>query len=128
MRKVFVIALTALLITSCQRPIGQVSKPVLNADIEAGRDAIITYGCGSCHVIGGIPNANAYVGPPLNKFEQRHYIAGNLPNNADNLIHWIQFPQSVEPGTAMPRYAYAPLAQVSRRDASPSPTTWIWPR
>ncbi len=102
MRKIFVIALTSLLVAGCQRPIGHVSKPVLDGDIMAGRDAIVTYGCASCHVISGIPDANAYVGPPLNKFEQRHYIAGNLPNNVDNLIYWIQFPQSVEPGTAMP--------------------------
>jgi cytochrome c len=81
---------------------GYVEKTVPGGDIEAGREAIIAYGCGSCHTISGIPEANAYVGPPLNEYERRHYIAGNLPNTADNLIFWIQFPQSVEPGTAMP--------------------------
>ncbi|MCA0453450.1 MAG: c-type cytochrome [Chloroflexi bacterium] len=102
MLKVGALALILLLAAGCQRPIGSVDKPVLGADLEAGREAIVTYGCGSCHVIPGVQEANAYVGPPLNKFEQRHYIAGNLPNNADNLVYWIQFPQSVEPGTAMP--------------------------
>jgi cytochrome c len=42
------------------------------------------------------------VGPPLTMFAQRAYIAGQLPNEPDNLIRWIQDPQTVEPGTAMP--------------------------
>ncbi|MBC8171664.1 MAG: c-type cytochrome [Anaerolineae bacterium] len=102
MRKGMMIALIALLITGCKRDIGHVEKPVPNSDVEAGREAIMAYGCGSCHVIPGVPNAVAYVGPPLNEYEQRHYIAGNLSNNVDNLIYWIQYPQLVEPGTAMP--------------------------
>lgn len=90
------------LIIGCRHTLGHVEKTVPNGDISAGRDAIIAYGCGACHMIPGVPNANSYVGPPLNQFEQRHYIAGNLPNTADNLIYWIQNPQSVEPGTGMP--------------------------
>ena len=69
-------------------------------DVEAGRAAIRAYGCDACHAISGI--GTAYVGPPLEKYEQRHYIAGNLPNTTENLIYWIQYPQAVEPGTAMP--------------------------
>jgi cytochrome c len=42
------------------------------------------------------------VGPPLNCFYQRSYIAGRLPNNRENLIKWIRNPQQIEPGTAMP--------------------------
>ncbi len=42
------------------------------------------------------------VGPPLNCFYQRGYIAGRLPNNQDNRIKWIRNPQQIEPGTAMP--------------------------
>ncbi len=41
-------------------------------------------------------------GPPLACFYERTYIAGQLPNTWDNLIQWIQHPQEVEPGTAMP--------------------------
>ncbi|MBC7814199.1 MAG: c-type cytochrome [Burkholderiales bacterium] len=102
MSKGLFFALIILLAVGCRRDIGYVQKPVADGDAAAGRDAIINYGCGACHMIPGIPNANAFVGPPLNEFEQRHYIAGNLPNTVDNLIYWIQFPQSVEPGTAMP--------------------------
>jgi cytochrome c len=81
---------------------GYVEKTVPSGDAQAGHDAIIAYGCGACHVIDGVAEANAYVGPPLSNYARRHYIAGKLPNTADNLIYWIQFPQTVEPGTAMP--------------------------
>jgi len=33
---------------------------------------------------------------------QRSYIAGMLPNSAENLERWIRFPQSVVPGNDMP--------------------------
>jgi cytochrome c len=95
-------ALLLLMLVSCSGTRGYVEKTVPDGDARAGHDAILAYGCGSCHIIEGVAEANAYVGPPLTNYERRHYIAGNLPNTADNLIYWIQFPQSVEPGTAMP--------------------------
>lgn len=67
-----------------------------------GAQLISQYGCGSCHMIPGIRSANGLVGPPLMMFGRRTYIAGELPNTPDNLVHWIQSPQSVESGTAMP--------------------------
>jgi hypothetical protein len=42
------------------------------------------------------------VGPPLSNFALRAYIAGQLPNQPENLLRWLQDPQEVEPGTAMP--------------------------
>jgi cytochrome c len=101
MRKAALI-LCVLLVAGCRRELGITQKTVPDGDAAAGRGAIIAYGCGSCHVISGIPDANAYVGPPLEQYARRHYIAGNLPNTVDNLIYWLRFPQSVEPGTAMP--------------------------
>jgi cytochrome c len=67
-----------------------------------GAQLISQYGCGSCHTIPGIRSANGLVGPPLMMFGRRTYIAGELPNTPENLVHWIQSPQSVESGTAMP--------------------------
>ena len=69
---------------------------------DRGAQLIAQYGCGSCHTIPGIGRADALVGPPLTRFGARSYIAGELPNNADNLRRWITDPQAVEPGTAMP--------------------------
>ncbi len=76
--------------------------PVNGGDPARGARAIGTYGCGSCHVIPGIAGASNYVGPPLNAYAKRAYVAGKLPNEADNLIYWIQQPQAVWPGNAMP--------------------------
>ena len=35
-------------------------------------------------------------------FARRAYIAGQLPNQPENLIRWLVDPQAIEPGTAMP--------------------------
>jgi len=71
-------------------------------DPAQGAIALRDYGCHSCHVIPGVRGANALVGPPLTAWAQRHYIAGTLSNTPENLRYWLQYPQSVEPGTAMP--------------------------
>ncbi|HEU5303076.1 MAG TPA: hypothetical protein VFU40_00400, partial [Gemmatimonadales bacterium] len=75
---------------------------VVGGDAKRGRTSLDGFGCGSCHVIPGVRGARGLVGPPLTMFARRAYIAGQLPNDADNLIQWIQAPQAVEPGTAMP--------------------------
>lgn len=69
---------------------------------RAGREVIEREDCGSCHTIPGIRGARGLVGPPLTSFGRRTYIAGELPNTADNLTQWVMNPHSVEPGTAMP--------------------------
>lgn len=69
---------------------------------QQGRQALLDYGCHSCHTIPGVPGADATVGPPLYDWADRHYIAGRLPNTAENLLLFVQFPQTVAPGIAMP--------------------------
>ena len=69
---------------------------------ERGRAAIERLGCGSCHTIPGVHQANAHVGPPLDHFALRMYIGGVLPNKADNLFQWIKDPPAVDRQTAMP--------------------------
>jgi cytochrome c1 len=60
------------------------------------------YGCAGCHDIPGIPGADGLVGPPLGNLRQRVFIAGTLPNTADNLVRWIVAPTTVHPASAMP--------------------------
>jgi cytochrome c1 len=62
----------------------------------------MNYGCGSCHRIPGVAGAEALVGPPLDDYHARSYIAGTLPNTLENLVLWIREPQAVEANTAMP--------------------------
>lgn len=76
--------------------------PLTGGKAGPGAQVIADKDCGSCHIIPGIHGANGLVGPPLDYFGRRTYIAGELPNTAENLKRWVQSPQSVEPKTAMP--------------------------
>jgi cytochrome c2 len=71
-------------------------------DTRNGARLIEQYGCGSCHIVPGIPGADGLVGPPLNKLARRVYLAGVLRNSPDNLMAWLQNPQAFAPGNAMP--------------------------
>jgi cytochrome c len=69
---------------------------------QRGREAIVSYGCGACHKIGGIPNAYGLVGPSLQDIGERSYVGGNLPNSPENLETWIRHPRQIDPHAAMP--------------------------
>jgi cytochrome c2 len=71
-------------------------------DPRHGAILIRAAGCGSCHIVPGINDANGLVGPPLTQMGQRVYIAGMLRNTPANMIQWLRSPQSVVPGNAMP--------------------------
>src|SRR5690242_9682983 len=77
-------------------------RPYSESRVASGWSLIARYGCGTCHSIPGVPGADAMVAPPLERFYERRYIAGRLPNTEENLIKWIQDPQQIEPGNAMP--------------------------
>jgi cytochrome c len=77
-------------------------RHVEGGDAARGRVQIVSYGCGSCHMIPGITGASGMVGPPLTSWSERRIIAGEVPNTPANLITWITVPQSIEPGVAMP--------------------------
>jgi cytochrome c len=84
---------------------GQPTSPYRAAypgDAHAGKKLILSYGCGSCHIVPGIYQARGLVGPPLYFFGRRTMIAGELPNNEPNLVRWLRNPPAIEPGTAMP--------------------------
>jgi mono/diheme cytochrome c family protein len=73
-----------------------------SADPERGRELLETFGCGSCHRIPRVPLATGMAGPPLESWSDRHYIAGRILNNPDNLVRWLMDPREVDPGTVMP--------------------------
>jgi cytochrome c2 len=75
---------------------------VPGGDASHAEALVDAYGCGSCHTIAGIDGADGEVGPPLEHFADRRYIAGRVPNTLDNLLRWLQDPQAVEPGSVMP--------------------------
>ena len=94
------VAAVALAGCESSAPNPELSGKMDNA--AAGAIWIGRSGCGSCHQIPGISNADGMVGPPLIHFSQRTIIAGYLPNTRGNLTRWIQHPQQVAPGNAMP--------------------------
>jgi len=78
------------------------AKPVLEADPESGRLLLRQFGCGACHRISGVADAQGTVGPPLDGVRNRVYLAGVLPNSPDSMVRWIRAPEAFEPRTAMP--------------------------
>jgi cytochrome c2 len=74
----------------------------VSGDADRGRVTITESGCGSCHRIPGIVNADSYVGPPLDAWSRRSFIAGTLVNRPDELARWLRDPQAIRPGSAMP--------------------------
>jgi cytochrome c len=71
-------------------------------DFDRGKAAIMKYGCIACHTIEGMRESKAMVGPPLTRMASRSYLAGNMQNNAANLIRFIRHPREVHNDTAMP--------------------------
>src|SRR5512138_867810 len=68
-------------------------RPASADTIASGRRLIAAYGCGTCHLIPGVPGADGHAGPPLDHFYERMFIAGMLTNSEANLVKWIQHPQ-----------------------------------
>lgn len=60
------------------------------------------YACDNCHIIEGMVGPVTHVGPSLENWRERKYIAGVLPNTPENLVRWIVDPQGVSPHTLMP--------------------------
>jgi cytochrome c len=102
------------LVAGCGNPETGVTPPreALTGDPQRGAELISSYGCGSCHEVPGVHDANGLVGPPLGTVAERTYIAGMLPNSVPNMEKWIRKPQAVVPGNAMPDLG------VSRKDAA----------
>jgi cytochrome c2 len=95
--------LPAVLATAgCEDPLPPPHLRVAGGDPERGAAAIVTYGCGGCHSIPGIRGARGTVGPPLNDFATRGYVAGVQPNWPRHLVRWIVDPPAISPQTAMP--------------------------
>jgi cytochrome c2 len=96
------LVLVSAMVAACNSGVGAPVAAVPGGDPVRGRELVEVYACGSCHVVPRVVGADSKVGPPLTGFAQRAYIAGEIPNNAQNLIRWIVNPRAIEPNTAMP--------------------------
>jgi len=100
-----VLAAAATILTACSQSAKADTDPsqtIPGADAKRGAADIARIGCGTCHMIPGIQHAEGLVGPPLEHWARRTYIAGEVPNTPGMLVRWIETPQAIEPGTAMP--------------------------
>ena len=111
--RVLAILAAAAITTACHQPAraAEAATDIPGADAKRGAADIARLGCGTCHTIPGIRYAEGLVGPPLEHWSRRTYIAGEAPNTPGMLVRWIESPQSIESGTAMPNLG------VSERDA-----------
>lgn len=100
----------AVLLAACGR--GGAATGGVEGDPARGKIALTQYGCHACHIITGITGPRVFVGPPLEGFGRRKFIAGRIPNTHANLVRWIRNPQQLDPLTAMP------MLDVTQRDAS----------
>lgn len=98
------VVLFGMLLSGCdhRRESVVTAETLAGGDATLGRHLIFSFGCGSCHMIPGVREANGNLGPPLQEFAYRGYIAGTLVNTPDNLVSWIATPQRIQPGNAMP--------------------------
>ena len=74
----------------------------MSGNAENGRLLLRQFGCGACHRIPGVADAQGNVGPPLAAIGTRGFIAGVLPNTPQNMVRWLRHPQAVNPRSAMP--------------------------
>ena len=86
-----------------------------SGDPEAGARAIARIECGVCHTIPGIPGARGIVGPSLEGFARRNYIAGVAPNRPGALARWVRNAPSISPDTLMPEL---PLSERESHDVA----------
>lgn len=75
---------------------------IYGGDPDRGARAMIGHGCGACHTIPGVTGARGSVGPHLEGFADRAYVAGVLPNEPGGLVRWLVDPVAHSPMTAMP--------------------------
>lgn len=99
----------------------KVARALTGGDPRHAPALLTRYGCGGCHTIPGVPGADGRVGPPLGGLRERVYIAGVLPNTAENLLQWLRDPPAHAPGTAMPPTG---ITEAEARDVA----AWLYAR
>jgi len=70
----------------------------LDTVAQEGKDLFEENNCMSCHAIG---SSETQIGPNLTGFGDRTTFAGILEPTKENLIEWIQDPESIKPGNKM---------------------------
>lgn len=113
MLRVAATAAVPAVLAACDEPPTAEGTYLVQGDRSSGRRLIKHYECGVCHRIPGVGAATGSVGPPLEGFARRGYIAGQLPNRPTVLVRWVRSAPEMIPGTAMPAF---PMTEREARD------------
>ena len=105
----------ASLLAGCRNSGAPAHLHVADGDAERGRMVVGRIGCGVCHAIPNVKGARGRVGPSLEAFGSRAFIAGRMPNRPGTLVQFVRNAPSLEPGTAMPEL---PLDDQEARDVA----------
>jgi cytochrome c1 len=73
-----------------------------------GAQALIASHCAACHRVPGVAVATGRVGPSLAHIGSQQIIAGYFANSPGMLMRWIEHPQKLLPGNAMPEMGLSP--------------------
>jgi cytochrome c oxidase subunit 2 len=80
------------------------SRTPEGAPARAGREVMLSNGCGACHAVRGTP-ADGVVGPDLTHVGGRLSLAaGVLPNHEAEFSRWIAGTDQLKPGVHMPAF------------------------
>ena len=100
--KRFAPAVLLLLLAGCNAPEPPDHLLIPGADPERGRGLVLSFGCGACHLVPGVPGARGTVGPSLESWSGRAMLAGIMANTPQNLVPWLLDPPAMVPRTGMP--------------------------
>ena len=97
----------AIGLTGCQSaPSQPAAKAVeLSGAAADGKQVFLAKGCVACHRAPNVPDAQGTMGPNLagvGNPSAHPKIAGVVDNTPENMKRWLQEPQKVKPGSAMP--------------------------
>lgn len=92
--------LGVMLCTACDHG-GAGGEPGHRADLQEAK-VLIAVNCGACHRVPGVARAQGRVGPSLEGISRQQIIAGHFANTPEALTAWIEHPQQLLPGDAMP--------------------------
>lgn len=93
--------LVAAQLVACER--GPDLGPRVHAgDARRGEAKLAQFECGACHIIPGIPGAFGRVGPTLDAYAKRAYVAGKFQQEPETLVRFLLDPPAMAPLTGMP--------------------------
>jgi cytochrome c len=100
LNQILALLFTATLCVACDH--GRAQSPSMPRAQVSEAKRLITENCAACHRVPGVARAQGRVGPSLEGISRQHFIAGHFVNSPQNLARWIEHPQDLLPGDAMP--------------------------